>query len=70
MAAPRLYPAGGTLYTEAGAPAAPAAQQSAQPLGRVNAVLCPDGLPKSGDSCMAAADPRGFGIAAMASKVR
>ena len=32
-------------------------------LGLVNAVSCPDGLPKEPKSCAAATDPRGFGAA-------
>ncbi|MGY8996585.1 MAG: gamma-glutamyltransferase, partial [Alphaproteobacteria bacterium] len=33
-------------------------------LGRINAILCPDGLRNSGESCVVATDPRAFGLAA------
>jgi gamma-glutamyltranspeptidase/glutathione hydrolase len=36
----------------------------AQRLGRVNAIACPAGLQSSPETCAAATDPRGFGLAA------
>jgi gamma-glutamyltranspeptidase/glutathione hydrolase len=33
-------------------------------LGRVNAILCPDGLRNGGESCVVSTDPRAFGLAA------
>ena len=32
-------------------------------IGRVNAIHCPDGLPRAPESCRFASDRRGFGIA-------
>ena len=32
-------------------------------LGRVNAIRCAGGLPPKPETCLAAADPRGFGLA-------
>ncbi|MCU0839239.1 MAG: gamma-glutamyltransferase family protein [Rhodospirillales bacterium] len=34
-------------------------------LGSVNVVACPDGVPPNPESCEAASDPRGYGLAAM-----
>lgn len=36
---------------------------SAERLGRVNAIACPGGLQSSPETCAAATDPRGFGLA-------
>jgi Gamma-glutamyltransferase len=36
--------------------------QATDSLGEVNAVSCPKGVPNRPDSCLAAADPRGFGL--------
>ncbi len=33
-------------------------------LGRVNAIVCPDGIGSAPEKCSAASDPRGFGLAA------
>lgn len=33
------------------------------PLGRVNAIACPGGIPPKPETCRAATDPRGFGLA-------
>ncbi|HUN52651.1 MAG TPA: hypothetical protein VMU42_16110, partial [Candidatus Sulfotelmatobacter sp.] len=37
--------------------------QAGSSLGRVNAIYCSDGMPRSPDSCRYAVDPRGFGYA-------
>lgn len=63
---PRAVPsiAGGYINEPGGAAAG--AVQPAGRLGRINAVSCPRGLPNDSDSCVAAADPRGTGLAAIA----
>jgi hypothetical protein len=35
-------------------------------LGHVSAIACTDGLPDEPDACVAASDPRAFGLAIMA----
>ena len=78
LAAPRLHRGGAPdgLTVE---PALDAAARSAlakrghravevAAIGRVNAIHCPDGLPRSPESCRYASDPRGFGIAAGGSR--
>jgi len=37
---------------------------TAEKLGRVNAIVCPDGIASAPETCRAASDPRGFGLAA------
>ena len=78
LAAPRLHRGGAPdgLTVE---PALDAAARSAlaerghrvvevAAIGRVNAIHCPDGLPRSPESCRYASEPRGFGIAAGGSR--
>ena len=78
LAAPRLHHGGAPdgLTVE---PALDAAARSAlakrghravevAAIGRVNAIHCPDGLPRAPESCRYASDPRGFGIAAGGSR--
>ena len=33
------------------------------PLGQVNAIWCPGGLPRAPESCAIESDPRGYGLA-------
>ena len=74
LAAPRLH-VGGEADLLAVEPAIAAAARSAlaerghrvvevPAIGRVNALHCPDGLPRAPQSCRFASDRRGFGIAA------
>ena len=74
LAAPRLH-VGGEADLLAVEPAIAAAARSAlaerghqvvevPAIGRVNALHCPDGLPRTPESCRFASDRRGFGIGA------
>ncbi|HEY0524562.1 MAG TPA: gamma-glutamyltransferase [Stellaceae bacterium] len=68
IAEPRVVPAAAATYAEAGL-TLPAAETREQ-LGRVSAVACPGGLPNRPESCSAAADPRGAGLAVIADKAK
>jgi gamma-glutamyltranspeptidase/glutathione hydrolase len=72
--APRLhYEAGQDIVTlEPSVPPAPSGLEprgykvngASAPIGRVNAIFCPDGLIENPNSCQFRADRRGFGLAA------
>lgn len=72
--APRLHYEAGpdTVILETSVPPAPSGLEqrgykvsaASMPLGRVNAVFCPDGLVENPNSCQFRADRRGFGFAA------
>ncbi len=73
VAAPRVHHGGlpDTTLHEPGLPAAAVAAlrrrghrlAEVAELGRVNAIYCSDGIPRTWESCMFANDPRGHGLA-------
>jgi gamma-glutamyltranspeptidase / glutathione hydrolase len=56
---PKLDPTFLAALSRQGIPLAPATAS----LGRVNAIFCSDGMPRSPDTCSYVVDPRGFGYA-------
>ena len=73
LAAKRVHDSGGpdtVLYEDGTAEAVVAglsqrghAVQQSGPLGQVNALWCPQGMPNHTDNCQARSDPRGGGLA-------
>jgi gamma-glutamyltranspeptidase len=64
---PRALPgANGSILMEPGAKVAGGGQSATGGIGRVNGILCTDGLPHYPLTCSATADPRGKGYAAIA----
>lgn len=67
IAKPRALPgANGRMLVESGAGTPGGGQSATGSLGRVNGIICTDGLPFYPLTCSAATDPRGRGYAAVA----
>lgn len=64
LADPRLMKVGNRSVAEKGFKGAQA-EEAKQPLGRVNATYCANGVPRAPESCRAHADPRGHGFGAL-----